>query len=121
MEGSPNIRLRRARLGKMWPMNLAARNIGVDERTYMRWEQGRQRPQLSTLKNLCEVFGMTAEELGFGYLVRVKEEPNASQILEGYELDEIAIEILKATDHGRNIPGVRKNEDVRSLSDESKQ
>ena len=62
-----NKKLRQARRKKyMWTMEEAAEKIGVSLVTYSRWELGVQYPHLRTLKTICEVFQMTADELGFG-------------------------------------------------------
>jgi len=60
-----NDKLRLARRKKMWTMKETADKVGVSLLTYSRWERGVQHPHLTTLKDLCEVFGKSAEELGF--------------------------------------------------------
>ena len=60
-----NKKLRDARRRRQWTMAQASEKIGVDIRTYSRWEQGERRPKLSSLKRLCEVFKISAQELGF--------------------------------------------------------
>ena len=67
-----NQRLRAARKEKCWSMALAAEKAQVSWLTYSRWENGLQKPYLSTLRQLCEAFGKTPQELGFADLV---EEP----------------------------------------------
>jgi transcriptional regulator with XRE-family HTH domain/tetratricopeptide (TPR) repeat protein len=61
----PNEKLRTARLQRHWSQERAAANIGIDRKTYVRWEQGQHTPQPGTLEMACKAFGMTAEELGF--------------------------------------------------------
>ncbi len=63
-----NDKLRQARRKNMWTMKETADKVGVSLVTYGRWERGIQQPHLGTLKDLCEVFGKSAEELGFGDL-----------------------------------------------------
>jgi transcriptional regulator with XRE-family HTH domain len=70
---TPNSRLRKARLAKMWPIREVAERLGVNERTVLRWEQGIQLPRLSSLSDLCELFRTSAEKLGFGALVTIGE------------------------------------------------
>jgi DNA-binding XRE family transcriptional regulator len=65
----PNEKLISARLQQMWSQEEAARRIGVDKKTYCNWENGRQEPQIRCLKQLCEAFGGSADELGYGHLV----------------------------------------------------
>lgn len=60
-----NVQLRNARMGKFWTVREAAQRARVSETTYIRWEQGRQVPHLSTLGPLCDAFGVSASELGF--------------------------------------------------------
>ena len=65
----PNEKLQRARLEKRWSVTAASRQVGVSTNTFSRWEQGLQIPQLATLTQLMEAFGMSAEELGFGFVI----------------------------------------------------
>ncbi len=64
-----NERLQRARLAKHWSMAVASRRAGVSVNTFNRWERGLQIPQLATLDQLLDAFGMSAEELGFGFVI----------------------------------------------------
>ncbi len=64
-----NEKLQRARLEKHWSVAVASRRAGVSTNTFNRWERGLQIPQLATLDQLLEAFGMTAQELGFGFVV----------------------------------------------------
>lgn len=41
---------------------MAAR-LGVVESCYANWEQGRTEPSISTLRELCDVFAVTADDL----------------------------------------------------------
>lgn len=66
---TPNERLRRARLGKRWSVTSASRRVGVSTNTFNRWERGLQIPQLATLDQLMKAFEMSAEELGFGFVI----------------------------------------------------
>jgi transcriptional regulator with XRE-family HTH domain len=45
-------------------MAQASEKIGVDIRTYSRWEQGVGTPNLRSLKRLCEAFQISAQDLG---------------------------------------------------------
>src|SRR5579883_3130472 len=65
----PNEKLQRARLEKRWSVAVASRKVGVSINTFNRWERGLQIPQLATLDQLMEAFEMSAEDLGFGYVV----------------------------------------------------
>lgn len=65
----PNEKLQRARLEKRWSVTAASRQVGVSTNTFSRWEQGLQIPQLATLNQLMEAFEMSAEELGFGFVI----------------------------------------------------
>ncbi len=66
---TPNENLQRARLEKRWSVMAASRRVGVSTNTFNRWERGLQIPQLATLDQLIEAFEMSAEELGFGFVV----------------------------------------------------
>jgi transcriptional regulator with XRE-family HTH domain len=61
-----NQKLRTARLKKHWSMDAAASAVGVSKTTYLRWELGEQRPHGTSLQMLCDAFGATDEELGYG-------------------------------------------------------
>src|SRR5579884_3887187 len=61
----PNKNLIAARHRKTWSQAKAAEEIGIDRKTYVRWEKGQRAPQMRTLELVCKVFGMSAEELGF--------------------------------------------------------
>lgn len=37
--------------------------LGVVESCYANWEQGRTEPGISSLRTLCDVFGVTADDL----------------------------------------------------------
>jgi transcriptional regulator with XRE-family HTH domain len=51
---------------KLWTLEEAAEQVGVGLQTFWRWEHYEQWPHLYSLRKLCEVFGVSAEELGFG-------------------------------------------------------
>jgi transcriptional regulator with XRE-family HTH domain len=57
--------LTEARLKKCWSQEEAAEAIGIDHITLYRWEAGKSTPRGYNLRKLCEVYGMTAAELGF--------------------------------------------------------
>jgi transcriptional regulator with XRE-family HTH domain len=61
----PNEQLIAARKQKMWSQQKAAEEIGIDRKTYIRWEKGQHIPQPNTLELICNTFGMPAGELGF--------------------------------------------------------
>jgi transcriptional regulator with XRE-family HTH domain len=60
-----NERLRKARKERRWTIEEACERIGVSRTTYIRWEQGTQKPQDLLLTWACKAFNMTAEQLGF--------------------------------------------------------
>ncbi len=60
-----NNRLRAARVQNIWTLEEAAENVGVDVQTFWRWEHYEQWPRPYSLRKLCAVLGMSAEELGF--------------------------------------------------------
>src|SRR5258708_28405619 len=61
----PNEKLRRARKQRNWSQEQAAATIGVDRKTYIRWEQGQNSPQPGTLELACQAYELSAEALGF--------------------------------------------------------
>ena len=65
-ELQPNNRLQAARVQNLWTLKEAAEQVGVDVQTFWRWEHYEQWPRPYSLRRLCAVFRMSAEELGFG-------------------------------------------------------
>ncbi len=49
---------------KFWTLAEAAKRLGIKPSTLQRWEKGTSSPQPINLQRLCEVYEMTAEELG---------------------------------------------------------
>jgi len=64
-----NAALRHARLQRGWSQSELAKVIQVNVKTYSRWENGMQQPSSSSLRMLCNAFGMTTAELGFTHPV----------------------------------------------------
>jgi transcriptional regulator with XRE-family HTH domain len=60
-----NQKLREMRQRYRLTMEQASEKIGVDTRTYSRWEKGQQSPGLRHLRILCDFFQKTPEELGY--------------------------------------------------------
>jgi transcriptional regulator with XRE-family HTH domain/tetratricopeptide (TPR) repeat protein len=78
----PNEKLQRARLQKRWSVAVASRRARVSTNTFNRWERGLQIPQLATLDQLCAAFEMSAEDLGFGYVVSPQKRTETELLLE---------------------------------------
>ena len=72
-----NGRLVAARKSKNWKQVRASEEIGVDLRTYQRWERGDSTPQPYYRDKLCEVFGMPLKDLGYDFLAEVTTGPVA--------------------------------------------
>jgi transcriptional regulator with XRE-family HTH domain len=62
----PNYQLRAAREEKLWTLEEAAEQVGVNVQTFWRWEMMGQRPRPDAMRSLRAVFGRLPEELGFG-------------------------------------------------------
>jgi transcriptional regulator with XRE-family HTH domain len=62
---TPGQKLRAVRKQHKWSQEQASEQLGVDARTYCRWERGYHTPGLRQLRRLCDVFGVPPEELGF--------------------------------------------------------
>lgn len=58
--------IRAARQAAERSVSDAAREIGVNEQTWYRWERGATEPDLATLRRIAEVLGTTASELMVG-------------------------------------------------------
>lgn len=70
----PNTRLRTAREMRGWSQRELAHRLEISELTVGRWERGERTPQLLFRARLCELFGMSAQELGLSEEVLLKSE-----------------------------------------------
>jgi transcriptional regulator with XRE-family HTH domain len=69
-----NQKLKAARVRKLWSQADGAEKVGVSVITYGRWENSAQKPYLKLLKQLCEAFEMSPEELGFDAIAGTAKE-----------------------------------------------
>jgi WD40 repeat protein/transcriptional regulator with XRE-family HTH domain len=60
----PRQKLKAARLARHWSQDKAAAEIGVDRKTYQRWESGETDPHPHGVELACRAFELTAWELG---------------------------------------------------------
>ncbi len=60
----PNLRLKNERERRGWSRNYVAEQIGSDVQTVARWERGATFPTPCLRQELCELFEMSADELG---------------------------------------------------------
>lgn len=60
----PNEQLRQQRIRQNWRLHDVAEQLGIAETTVQRWETGRQSPSLYYCNKLCQLFGLSAQELG---------------------------------------------------------
>lgn len=56
-------RLRRERKEHRWTIKEAADRIGVSKHTLASWETAKRSPSEFNLEKICEVFGLTKEDL----------------------------------------------------------
>src|SRR5215469_15054630 len=105
---TPNEKLQRARLEKRWSVSTASRRVGVSTNTLNRWERGLQVPQLATLDQLMEAFEMSAEDLGFGFVIspqkRTESEVVSEENLEGDPI--VSPSSMQAAGMVRRAPGM---------------
>lgn len=64
-EKRPNTRLRRERELRGWSQRKLADLLGTAEQVVNRWESGQHKPNRYFQTQLCQLFGKSAEELGF--------------------------------------------------------
>lgn len=64
-ENVPNVKLRNARQRNNWKQQEVADRIGTTALSVGRWERGETFPIGYFRQKLCDLFGMSAEELGF--------------------------------------------------------
>ncbi|MBO0777239.1 MAG: helix-turn-helix transcriptional regulator [Ktedonobacteraceae bacterium] len=81
-EKLPNEKLIAARLKQCWSQRDACNACGVGERSYRRWEAGESDPSLASLRLLMDGFRLSADELGYGYLVRIPEATSSNDQIE---------------------------------------
>src|SRR2546425_534175 len=75
---APNLQLRRERQLRGWSQAYLAEEIGAPGDYYIsRWERGEVLPSPLYQQKLCELFGKTAEELGF---LQVVDEPSLPEM-----------------------------------------
>ncbi len=61
---TPNVLLRKQRKARYWTQTELARLVGTTYLSISRWESGTTTPSLYYRKQLCEIFQLSAEELG---------------------------------------------------------
>ena len=76
----PNEKLRMARRQRNWSQEQAAVAIGIERKTYIRWENGQNAPQPGTLDLACRAFGLSAVDLGFIDDVQVAPENGTREL-----------------------------------------
>src|SRR6266581_4174238 len=64
-EKRPNLKLRNARTRNNWKQQDVADRIGATALSVGRWERGEAFPSAYYRQQLCDLFGMSLEELGF--------------------------------------------------------
>src|SRR5690242_15227745 len=64
-EKKPNSILRRERQLRGWSQQKVASLIGTSEDAVSRWERGERKPSPFFQEKFCDLYGKTAEELGF--------------------------------------------------------
>lgn len=69
--------LKLARLQRRWHARFVSNTVGVSISTYRRWEAGKQVPHHASLQALCQMFDMSAEELGFTGLAQSQGDEHA--------------------------------------------
>src|SRR5690349_186105 len=69
-----NEHLRQHRIRRNWRQQDVADQIQTSLVTVQRWERGTHQPSLYYLAKLCELFGLSAQELGLG-----EEAPSSPQ------------------------------------------
>src|SRR5689334_19138971 len=62
---SSNERLRQQRILRNWRLSDIADQLRTTVTTVQRWERGRQYPSAYYRSQLCDLFSMSAQELGF--------------------------------------------------------
>jgi transcriptional regulator with XRE-family HTH domain len=72
-----NGKLVAARKSRNWNQAKASEEIGVDLRTFQRWEREGSIPQPYYRDKLCEVFGMSLKDLGYDFLAVATIKPVA--------------------------------------------
>jgi len=74
-----NQKLVATRKEKDWSIAVASARAKVSRVTYSRWENGHQQPRPTELTYLCEAFGLSADDLGYGHLSKESSNKAASE------------------------------------------
>lgn len=64
-EKKPNAKLQHERLCRGWSQKKVGMEIGTSKEMISRWETGERAPSLYYQEQLCRLFGLSAEDLGF--------------------------------------------------------
>ena len=87
-EKHPNSLLKRERELRGWSQQKVAERLGTSEQVVNRWENGQHKPNRYFQTQLCELFGKSAEELGFmnkQTVARVEEETQKQHVIQNSE------------------------------------
>lgn len=77
---------------RLWTVERAAREIGVDKATLSRWEKGLADPQPSNVERLCRAYSMTPEALGFGYDAPAQQ---ATDMLLPFQQQDLTLRLMR--------------------------
>lgn len=79
-----------ARTSKHWTLEEAARHLEVNLNTLNRWEKGISAPYAYNVQRLCEVYGLSARELG------LDDPPKTSEVAEYVSVDNPWATLIRA-------------------------
>ncbi len=91
-------RLSQARHKRFWTLEEAAERLGVDVNTLHKWEHGKATPRAYNLQRLCDVYGMSAQELGLeDDLVSgdVHDVPPLEDALMGFQQQDLTLRLIR--------------------------
>lgn len=72
-------RLRELRKARGFTQQEMATMLGVDRTTYTKYEGGQSEPNIDSLRQLAQIFGVTVD-----YLVEMSDDPDGGMELEGF-------------------------------------
>jgi transcriptional regulator with XRE-family HTH domain len=84
-EKKPNTTLKRERELRGWSQQTVAERVNTTEQVVSRWESGRHKPNRYFQTQLCQLFGKSAEELGFMGMPQSKRADEQAQTITARE------------------------------------
>lgn len=87
-------KLIKARMKKHLTLEKASELLEVDDNTLYKWEKGKSTPRGYNIQKLCEVYGMTEEQLGLEESEVIPHEPTSSLSQHAFFCGDLTMKLL---------------------------